>query len=98
MKVTAAVCVSATPSPVAVKTEEPAVEDFTVKEIIPRLLDWPEVGEMVSDVPRLEASATALPGTGLPSGLLSVTLTVQVAVPLAVTELDAGVTVELTIL
>ena len=65
-KVTVAVCVMVTLSPVAVKTGEPAVKEVTVKVTTPDALETPEAAEIVSVAPRLDTSDTVLPATRLP--------------------------------
>jgi hypothetical protein len=96
VKATVAVCATTMPSvvSVAVQTAEPAVVDFTVKVTTPEALEDPEAAEIVSAVPRLEASVTVLPETGALPRVKSVTVIVDVVTPLAVTEVGDAVTVE----
>ena len=79
---------------VAVKTGAPAVVDLTVKVTTPEASEGPEAAEIVSVAPRLEASITVLPGTGWLLASLSVTVTVEVVLPSAVTEDGEAETVE----
>ena len=95
-KATVAVCattMTSVPS-VAVKMAEPAVVDFTVKVTNPEALEDPEAAEIVSVAPRLEASVTVLPETGALVRVNRVTVTVDVATPLAVTDVGEALTVE----
>ena len=96
-KVTVAVCATVTVSvvSVAVKTEEPAVEDFAVKAATPDALVVEELVESVSVAPRLETRVTDLPASGLPPISLSVTAIVEVARPLFATMMGEATTDEL---
>jgi hypothetical protein len=96
VKVTVAVCVIVTLSvvSVAVKTGEPAVVDFAVKVTTPEELELPEAAEIVSAAPRLEASVTVLPETGLPLASFSVTVIVEVVAPSAATVFGVADTVD----
>jgi hypothetical protein len=77
-----------------VNSGAPTVVDVTVKVTTPEPLEGPEAGEIVSVAPRLEASVTVLPETGLLLASLSVTVIVEVVEPSAVTELGEAPTVE----
>ena len=79
---------------VAVKTGAPVVVDFTVNVTTPEELELPDAAEIVSVALRLEASATVLPETGLLFASFNVTVTVEVVVPSAVTELGKAATVD----
>ena len=96
VKVTVTVCATTMTSvvSVAVKMAEPAVVDFTVKVTTPETLEGPEAAEIVSVVPRLEASVTVLPEMGALVRVKRVTVMVDEAAPLAVTEVGDAVTVE----
>lgn len=96
-KVTVAVCVTVTLSvvSVAVKTGEPAVEDFTVNVTTPEPLETPEAAEIVSAAPRLDASVTVLPGTAALVASFSVTVTVDSVTPSLATVVGLATTVEL---
>lgn len=96
VKVTVAVWVTVTLSvvSVAVKVGVPVVEDFTVKVTTPELLDAPEVAETVSVGPRLDASVTVLPATGLLLASFRVTAMVEVVEPSAGMEDGEGDTVD----
>lgn len=96
VNVTVAVCATTMTSvaSVAVKMAEPVVVDFTVKLTTPEALEDPEAAEIVSVAPRLEASVTVLPETGALVRVNRVTVMVDVATPLAVTEVGDAPTVE----
>ena len=79
---------------VAVKTGAPAVVDFTVKVTTPEPSEAPEAAEMVSVAPRLEASVTVLPETGLEFASLRVTVIVEVLTPSDSTEVGLATTVD----
>lgn len=95
-KVTVAVCVTVTLSvvSVAVKTGEPAVEDFTVNVTTPEPLETPEAAEIVSVAPRLEASVTVLPGTAALVASFRVTVIVDSVAPSLATVVGLATTVE----
>ena len=94
VKVTPGVVLSATLSPVAVKTDEPAVRDVTVKVTTPAASEGPEAAEMASSVRRQETRETVLPVTGLLLASSRVTVTVVAADPSAGTVAGAAPTVE----
>ena len=96
LKVTVAVCVMPMLSveSVAVKMAEPVVSDFTVKVTTPETSEGPEAAEMVSAAPRLEASVTVLPATGLLLASFKFTVIVEAVTPSAVTDVGDAVTVE----
>jgi hypothetical protein len=97
VNVTVAVCVICrleSVVSVAVNTGEPAVEDFTVKVTTPVELEVPEAAEIVSVAPRLEASVTVLPDTGLLWASFNVTVIVEVLTPSAATDEGEGATVD----
>lgn len=93
-KVTPGFVLSSTLSPVAVKTDAPAVREVTVKVTTPEALDGPEAAEIVSVTPRLESSETVLFVTGLLWASNRVTVTVEAAVPFADTVAGEATTVE----
>ena len=97
VKTTVAVCATTIPSvvSVAVKMLGPAVVELTVKVTTPAPLEAPEAADIVSIVPRFEASVTVLPETAALLRVNRVTVRVDVVVPLAVTEVGEAVTVEL---
>lgn len=98
LKVTVAVGVMTRESSVSVdwKASAPAVVDFTVKVTTPGPLLGPEAALMVGEPgPEDFARVTVLPETGLPLASRRVTVTVEVAVPSAVTEAGEATTVEL---
>lgn len=74
--------------------EDPAVDDFTVKVATPDALVVPLTVVMVSVAPRLEESETDFPETGLLLASLRVTVIVEVAELLAVTEAVPAETVD----
>jgi hypothetical protein len=74
--------------------ELPAVVDFTVKVATPEALVVPETVVIVSLAPRLEARVTVLPETGFEVESFKVTVTVEVVVPSAVTEVGLALTVD----
>ena len=97
IKVTVAVCVIARlPSAVsvAVKTGEPGVAEVTLKFTTPLASDNPEAAEIVSVAPRLDASVTVLPATGLLLASSKVTVIVEMAAPSAAAAPGAADTVE----
>ena len=100
VKFTVAVCVTTTVSvgSVAVKTGDPGVVDVTVKVTTPVGPVGPEAAEIVSVAPRLEARATVLPRAGELPASNNVTVTVEVLMPSAVTEVGAAATVDLAAL
>ena len=79
---------------VAVKTGAPVVIDVTVKVTTPEPLEAPEAAEIVSVAPRLEASVTVLPETGFEFTSFRVTVTVEVVLPSATTEVGLALTVD----
>jgi len=98
VKVTVAVEGEITRSPsvtsVAVKTEEPAVEDFTMKVTTPETLESPEAADIVSSAGRLEARVTVLPGSGLLAASRNVTVMVEVVTPSLATDVGLAATVD----
>jgi hypothetical protein len=96
VNVTDAVCTTVTESveSEAVYVEDPAVVDFTVKVTTPDASEEPEAAETVSVAARLDESVTALPGTGAPLTVRSVTVTVALAEPSATTVAGIVATVE----
>ena len=96
VKVTVAVWLTITPSvvSVAVKTGVPAVMEETVKVTTPAMLEAPEAAETVSVAPRLDASVTILPASGVLLPSFKVTVMVVVPVPLATSEPGDAVTVD----
>ena len=80
---------------VAVKSDEPMVEDVTVKVAMPDVSEGPEGGEIASVTPRLEDSVTVLPATGVLLVVFKVTVIKEVLNPSAGNEVGAAVTVEL---
>jgi hypothetical protein len=64
VKVTVAVWVTVTLSPVAVKTGEPGVVEVTANVTTPEPLEAPEASEIVSVAPRLDTNVTVLPEMG----------------------------------
>jgi hypothetical protein len=80
---------------VAVKVGEPPMADFTVNVATPEADEVAEAGEIVSVMPRLEASVTVLPEIRSPLASLSVTVMVEVVLLSAGTEVGLAVTVEL---
>jgi hypothetical protein len=99
-KVTVAVWVSEIELVVSVadKVAVPARVDLTVKVTTPEAFEAPDAAEIVSDAPRLEAKVTVFPATGLLFESSRVTVTVEVDIPLAVTEDGEALTVELAAL
>jgi hypothetical protein len=87
MKLTEAVWVSVIKSVVseAVKTEDPAVEDLTVKIARPELSVVAEAGEIESAAPRFDVKITVFPAIGLPFASTRVNTRVLTDDPLAVT-------------
>ena len=79
---------------VAVNTDEPTVDDLTVKVTTPKELEAPEAAEIVSVAPRLDARVTVFPETGFPFTSFRVTVMVEVAVPFATTEVGEAATVD----
>ena len=79
---------------VALKTAMPGVVDCTVKVTIPDALEVPEAAEIISAAPRLEASETVLPATGLPLASCKLTVIVAVVEPSAGIEFGTAATVE----
>ena len=79
---------------VAVKTGAPVVLDLTVKVTTPEPSEAPEAAEIVSVAPRLEARVTVLPETGFEFASLRVTVTVEVVLPSARTEVGLATTVD----
>ena len=77
------------------KTSVPAVVDFTVKVTTPKALLDPEAALIVGEPgPEDFARVTVLPDTGLLLASSRVTVTVEVALPSAVTEMGEATTVE----
>jgi hypothetical protein len=79
---------------VAIKLEFPAVVELTVKVATPTALVVPDPMVMVSIPPRFELNVTDFPETTFPFASLSVTVTVDVELPLAVTVLGEAITVD----
>jgi len=79
---------------VAVNVGLPAVRDVTVNVTTPKELEGPEAAEIVSRAPRLDTRLTVLPGTGLLFKSSSVTATVELLTPSAVTNPGEAVTVD----
>jgi hypothetical protein len=97
MKVTVAVGVMTRESSVSVaaKMSAPAVVDFTVKVTTPEPSLGPEAALMMGEPgPEDFARVTVLPETGLLLASSRVTVTVEVALPSAVTEMGDATTVE----
>ena len=97
VNVTVAVCVTVTVSvvSVAVNTNAPATVDFTVNVTTPDASLAPEALLIVGvPVPDVFASVTVFPDTGLLFPSFNVTVTVDVVVPSAVTELGDALTVD----
>jgi hypothetical protein len=97
VNVTVAVCVIGNESveSVAVKTSAAAVVDLTVNVTTPNALLAPEAALMVGEPePEVLASVTVLPETGFILASFSVTVTVEVVTPSAVTEAGEAVTVD----
>src|SRR6478609_9068358 len=80
---------------VAVKTSAPAVVDFTVKVTTPEVLLAPD-GALIVGVPGPDVFVrlTVLPDTGLPLASFRVTVIVEMATPLAMTEVGDALTVD----
>ena len=80
---------------VAWKTSAPAVVDFTVKVTTPKASLDPDAALIVGEPgPEDFARVTVLPDTGLLLASSRVTVTVEVALPSAVTEMGEATTVE----
>ena len=96
VNVMAAVGVRVTESVVsfAVNTAFPAVVDLAVKVATPPVFVVPKTVVTVSVPFLLEVRVTVLPGTTMPAGFFSVTVIVEVVVPLAVTLAGLADTVE----
>jgi hypothetical protein len=97
VKVTVAVWVMTRESSVSVaaKTSAPAVVDVTVNVAWPDTLVVPKAVVMVGEPgPEDFARVTVLPDTGLSLTSRRVTVTVEVVVPSAVTEVGDALTVE----
>ena len=95
VKVTVAVCVTVTESvvSVAVYAVASATVSLTVKVAWPEPLVTPETVVIVEE-PLPFASVTVLPEIGCDCASLSVTVTVDVATPFAVTDAGAALTVD----
>ena len=72
---------------VAEKLAVPTVADFAVKVTTPEAFETPEAAEIVSLAPRSDVRVTVLPAMGLLFTSFSVTVMVEVVLPLAGTEL-----------
>jgi hypothetical protein len=79
---------------VAVRVGVPEMLDFTVKVATPEALVVADEGEIVSVPARLELRLTTLPAMALPVPSFKVTNTVEVELPLAVTEVGLALTVD----
>ena len=88
----------ATLSAVAERTGVPTVVDFTVNVTTPEALETPEAPEIVSVAPRLDASVTVLPEIAVLLLSFTVTVTVEVVEPSAITDAGEASTVELAAL
>src|SRR3954468_341917 len=95
VNVTAAVCVTVTESvvSVAVYVVDSATVSLTVNVATPEAFVVPETVVIVEEPPDF-ASVTVLPGTGCDWASFSVTVTVEVVTPLAVTDAGDAVTVD----
>src|SRR5262249_28579276 len=98
VKVTVAVCVMTrllSVTSVAGNTSAPAVVDLTVNVATPKLFVVPETTVIVGvPGPDVLANVTALPETGLLLASFNVTVTVDVVVPFATTDVGAALTVD----
>ena len=81
---------------VAVKTAVPVVVDLRRAATTPDPLEAPEAGEIVSLAPRLDASVTFLPASGVMAASNKVTVMVEVVVPSAGSVPSEAATVEFT--
>ncbi len=79
---------------VAVNMAVAATVEETANVTTPFALEAPDAAPILT-APRFEARLTVLPGIGFPSTSVKVTVTVLVAVPLAVTLIGLATTVEL---